>query len=38
MDRQVDHMVRLVNDLMEVSRITRGKIDLHMRVGAARCA
>ncbi|MBO9513509.1 MAG: response regulator [Variovorax sp.] len=28
MSRQVDHMVRLVNDLMEVSRITRGKIDL----------
>jgi len=26
MDRQVDHMVRLVDDLMEVSRITRGKI------------
>jgi signal transduction histidine kinase/CheY-like chemotaxis protein len=28
MDRQVDHMVRLVDDLMEVSRITRGKIAL----------
>jgi signal transduction histidine kinase/ActR/RegA family two-component response regulator len=28
MRRQVDHMVRLVNDLMEVSRITRGKIEL----------
>jgi signal transduction histidine kinase/ActR/RegA family two-component response regulator len=28
MDRQVDHMVRLVDDLMEVSRITRGKIVL----------
>ena len=28
MDRQVSHMVRLVDDLMEVSRITRGKIDL----------
>ncbi len=28
MDRQVTHMVRLVDDLMEVSRITRGKIDL----------
>jgi signal transduction histidine kinase/CheY-like chemotaxis protein len=26
--RQVDHMVRLVNDLMEASRITRGKISL----------
>ncbi|WP_256856501.1 ATP-binding protein [Variovorax sp. KK3] len=29
MARQVEHMVRLVNDLMEVSRITRGKIELH---------
>jgi PAS domain S-box-containing protein len=28
MRRQVNHMVRLVDDLMEVSRITRGKIDL----------
>ncbi len=28
MERQVAHMVRLVDDLMEVSRITRGKIDL----------
>jgi signal transduction histidine kinase/ActR/RegA family two-component response regulator len=28
MDRQVDHMVRLVDDLLEVSRITRGKIEL----------
>ena len=28
MGRQVDHLVRLVDDLMEVSRITRGKIDL----------
>ena len=28
MTRQVDHMVRLVDDLMEVSRITRGKIEL----------
>ncbi|MFO0796660.1 MAG: ATP-binding protein [Gemmataceae bacterium] len=28
MDRQVAHMVRLVDDLLEVSRITRGKIDL----------
>jgi PAS domain S-box-containing protein len=28
MERQVNHMVRLVDDLMEVSRITRGSIDL----------
>jgi PAS domain S-box-containing protein len=28
MDRQVSHMVRLVDDLMEVSRITRGDIEL----------
>jgi len=27
-DRQVNHMVRLVDDLLEVSRITRGKIEL----------
>jgi PAS domain S-box-containing protein len=27
-ERQVRHMVRLVDDLMDVSRITRGKIDL----------
>ncbi|MCW5624009.1 MAG: response regulator [Burkholderiales bacterium] len=30
MGRQIDHMIRLVNDLMEVSRITRGKIELRM--------
>jgi signal transduction histidine kinase/CheY-like chemotaxis protein len=28
MERQVGHMVRLVDDLMEVSRITRGNIEL----------
>ncbi|HUR40383.1 MAG TPA: ATP-binding protein [Verrucomicrobiae bacterium] len=28
MERQVQHMVRLVDDLMEVSRISRGKIEL----------
>ena len=28
MDRQVGHMVRLVDDLLEVSRISRGKIEL----------
>jgi len=30
MRRQVNHMVRLIDDLMEVSRITRGKIELKM--------
>ncbi|MGH8666149.1 MAG: hybrid sensor histidine kinase/response regulator, partial [Burkholderiales bacterium] len=28
MDRQVDHMVRLIDDLLDVSRITRGKLAL----------
>jgi len=28
MERQVNHLVRLVDDLMEVSRISRGKIEL----------
>jgi PAS domain S-box-containing protein len=28
MDRQMTHLVRLVDDLLEVSRITRGKIEL----------
>jgi PAS domain S-box-containing protein len=28
--RQVDHMVRLVDDLLDVSRITRGRIDLQI--------
>jgi signal transduction histidine kinase len=27
-ERQVDHLVRLVDDLLDVSRITRGKVDL----------
>ncbi len=27
-ERQVEHLVRLVDDLMDVSRVTRGKIDL----------
>jgi len=31
MDRQVNHMVRLVDDLMEVSRITRGAVELHRK-------
>ena len=41
-ERQVSHMIRLVDDLMEVSRITRGKIELRReRVELAavlRCA
>ena len=28
MDRQISHLIRLVDDLMEVSRISRGKIEL----------
>jgi len=28
MERQVDHLVRLVDDLMDVSRVTRGKIEV----------
>ncbi len=30
LDRQVGHLVRLVDDLMEVSRITRGKVELRI--------
>ena len=30
MDRQLKQMVRLVDDLLEVSRITRGKVALHL--------
>ncbi len=30
LERQVDHLVRLVEDLLDVSRITRGKIELRM--------
>lgn len=30
MERQMVHMVRLVDDLMEVSRITRGKVELRL--------
>lgn len=31
-DRQATHLVRLVDDLMEVSRITRGKIELRREI------
>ena len=37
-ERQVGHLVRLVDDLLDISRITRGKIDLRrqrMELGAA---
>ena len=30
MERQVHHLVSLVDDLLDVSRVMRGKIDLHM--------
>ncbi len=29
-DRQVSHLVRLVDDLLDVSRVSRGKISLHL--------
>ncbi len=29
MERQVEHMVRLIDDLLDLSRVTRGKIELH---------
>jgi len=29
LDRQVTHMVRIVDDLLDVSRITQGKVELH---------
>lgn len=29
-DRQLDHLTRLVDDLLDVSRITRGKLDLRL--------
>lgn len=41
LERQVNHMVRLVDDLMEVSRITRGKIELrkeHIELAAVVCS
>jgi signal transduction histidine kinase len=34
MDRQINHMVRLVDDLLELSRITRGQIEMRKEVVA----
>ena len=34
-ERQVDHLTRLVDDLLDVSRITRGKIELKAPAGRA---
>ena len=36
MARQIDQMVRLVDDLLEVSRITRGQVELRRQVVALR--
>lgn len=38
MERQLEHMVRLVDDLMDVSRITRGKIELRKETIPLRAA
>ena len=32
LDRQVSHMVRIIDDLLDVSRITQGKLELRMEV------
>jgi signal transduction histidine kinase/ActR/RegA family two-component response regulator len=38
MSRQVDHMVRLMDDLMEASRVSRGRIELRRRAIDLRVA
>jgi signal transduction histidine kinase len=37
-ERQVQHLTRLVDDLLDISRITRGKIELRRKVGELRAA
>jgi PAS domain S-box-containing protein len=37
-ERQVEHLVRLVDDLLDVSRITRGKVDLSLEPVDLRAA
>jgi signal transduction histidine kinase len=32
MDRQVSHLVRLIDDLLDISRITRGKVELRKQI------
>ncbi len=36
MDRQVDHLIRLVDDLLDLSRITQGKVELALEALDAR--
>jgi PAS domain S-box-containing protein len=39
MERQVGHLVQIINDLLDVSRLTRGKVELHReRLDLARLA
>jgi signal transduction histidine kinase len=36
MERQLRHMVRLVDELLDVARITQGKLDMRQEAGGAR--
>jgi len=38
LERQISHMTRLVNDLLDISRLTRGKVDLVRRRFETRAA
>jgi signal transduction histidine kinase len=38
LERQVKHMVWLIDDLLEMSRISRGVIELKRAAGSGRCA